>query len=651
MTSVNDDREDLIATADEARRARDAMLRDAGIGGWLYDPDADHYVFSPELLDEYGAGAPPIVPRAVVDSLVHPQDLIVERPMRERIIREGGHGELDMRMRDASGKGWRHLRVMMRAGRQRPSGLYEMYGVTLLITDLAEARDQAKESTERLRVALNAADAGVFELNTIDRSLWTSPEFDRVMGRAVHYEDLADGDWSFLHPEDIDSVRRLDAWRGEAGSASVDVRTLAGRWVRIYLDITRDQFSNPLGAVGLVLDIHDRKTAELALQAAQEAAEAATEAKSNFLATVSHEIRTPMNGIVGVLHLLKNEPLSTDAVRLLDEALACAGMLGQLINDVLDFSKIEAGKLELSPEPTSVRTAIAGVVDLIRPQLEAKGLYIRAHVRPGVDWVMVDPVRLRQCLFNLLGNAAKFTLRGGVEITIGRAPNGRLRVEVEDTGIGISREVQARLFGRFEQADATTTRNFAGTGLGLAITKSLTVLMDGEIGCSSTEGVGSTFWFEITAPDVGAAAAPSLPAPNISLAGLNVLVVDDNATNRMIGVRMLEALGATATSAEDGQMAVEAAAAQAFDLILMDINMPGMDGIEAARRVRAQGGPSAAAPIVALTANAMSHQRDEYLAAGMNGVVAKPFSPASLLTEIARLAEAPDADVAEAAAR
>ncbi|MFO1013611.1 MAG: ATP-binding protein [Caulobacteraceae bacterium] len=648
MTSVNEDLEDLFATAEEARRARDAMLREAGIGGWLYDPNADHYVFSPELMDEYGAAASPIVPRSIIDGLVHPQDLLTERPMRERIIREGGHGEMDMRMRDMSGQGWRHLRVMMRAGRRTPSGLYEMYGVTFLITDLAEARDHAKESTERLRVALNAADAGVFEINTLDRTLWTSPEFERVMGRRVAYEDLADGGWSFLHPDDVDVVRRLDAWRGNSRSASVDVRTLSGRWVRIYLDITRDQFSNPLGAVGLVIDIHERKTAELALKSAQEAAEAATEAKSNFLATVSHEIRTPMNGIVGVLHLLKAEPLSTDAVRLLDEALACAGMLGQLINDVLDFSKIEAGKLELSPEPTSVRIAVAGVVDLIRPQMEAKGLYIRAHVRPGVDWVMVDPVRLRQCLFNLLGNAAKFTLRGGVEITVGRASNGHLRVEVEDTGIGISPDVQARLFGRFEQADATTTRNFAGTGLGLAITKSLTTLMDGDIGCTSSEGAGSTFWFEIAAPDVGAASAPDLPAPNISLAGLNVLVVDDNATNRMIGVRMLEALGASATAAEDGQMAVEAAAAQGFDLILMDINMPGMDGIEAARRVRAQGGPSAAAPIVALTANAMAHQRDEYLAAGMNGVVAKPFSPASLLTEIARLAEGDEAGAAQA---
>jgi CheY-like chemotaxis protein len=391
--------------------------------------------------------------------------------------------------------------------------------------------------------------------------------------------------------------------------------------------------------VGLMIDIDDAKRQALALRAAQEAAEAATEAKSRFLASMSHEIRTPMNGVVGVLHLMKGEPISPGGRRLLDEALACADMLSQLINDVLDFSKIEAGKLEIRPEPSSARGALDGVLSLLDSQAGAKGVAFRRDIDPDLDWVMVDPVRLRQCLFNLVGNAVKFTERGEVALRLGWAGPGRLRFEAADTGAGVPEAARERLFQRFEQAGGSAGQVAGGTGLGLAISRNLVEMMGGEIGFRPNAPHGSVFWFEIDAPPADAPPTRISLSADASLEGLRVLLVDDNATNRLIGGKVLEALGAGTALASGGLEAVEAVRLQAFDLVLMDINMPGIDGLEALRRIRALPDGKGGVPVLALTANVMAHQRDAYLAAGMDGVLGKPFSPAELLTEVLRLAE------------
>jgi CheY-like chemotaxis protein len=316
-------------------------------------------------------------------------------------------------------------------------------------------------------------------------------------------------------------------------------------------------------------------------------------------------------------------------------------MLAALLNDVIDFSKVEAGLLELSPEALNPEAALEGVASLLRPQAEARGLWLRTLIAPGVGWVSVDPVRLRQMLFNLIGNAVKFTLDGGVEVRLtatGGGPQKRLRVEIEDTGIGIAQEAQVALFQRFHQADSSTTRRFGGSGLGLAITRRLAELMDGEVGLTSREGHGSTFWFEIAAPLAQPDMAPEPAAPLAGwLKGMRILIVEDNPTNRLIASKMLETLGASVQTANDGAEGLQAASRAAFDLILMDVQMPVMDGVAATRAIRRLAAPVGDTPIIAMTANVFTHQQQSYREAGMSGAVSKPLSPASLLAEIGRI--------------
>jgi PAS domain S-box-containing protein len=413
-------------------------------------------------------------------------------------------------------------------------------------------------------------------------------------------------------------------------------------WMRVAWRGVRGASHTGWDVLGISQDVTE-------LVEARDAALGAADAKSQFLANMSHEIRTPMNGVLGVMHLLKREKLSADGRQLLDEALGCGAMLSELLNDIIDFSKIEAGKLELNPEPIDPAALLRSVADLLRPQAHQKGLTLAVSIDPDIGWVSADPLRLRQGLFNLLGNAVKFTLEGGVQarLTAVGSPNApRLRFEIQDSGVGIDQATADGLFERFSQADGSTTRRFGGAGLGLSITRRLAALMGGEVGLCSTSGQGSTFWLEIAAPPAIQASGDDDAADIALLAGLRVLIVEDNATNRLIATRLLQAMGAEVATAEDGAQGVEAASLEGgFDLIFMDIQMPGIDGVEATRRIRALGGTAAQVPILAMTANALAHQQAAYLAAGMNGAVAKPLSPVALVQAItAALAPQPAAD-------
>ncbi len=546
-------------------------------------------------------------------------------------------------------KDGRHIHVRSQAKLVKP-GI-----IAGLMQDITEERrrqraaEQAERSAELLRTS-----AGI--------SVWRYRPDDDVFIFDNHGSAEVDGAHSQgrkvvqgrIHPEDNQALR--DAWRStvQTGELSIfeyrrhndgDAPDADWRRVRTAWRGSRPMASGRWEVFGITQDITELANARDAALRGEEAAKAAAETKAQFLANMSHEIRTPMNGVLGVLHLLKNEPLSDEGRKLLGEALACGSMLAELLNDVIDFSKIEAGKLELAPEPVDVAAALEGVAALLKSQAQDKGLWLRTAVSPQVGWVQADPVRLRQMLFNLLGNAVKFTLNGGVEARMsvrGEGAAQRLRVEIEDTGIGISREACGRLFERFNQADNSTTREFGGAGLGLSICRAMAEMMSGEIGVDSTPGMGSTFWFEIAAPACAAASSAG-ESDGRWLEGLSVLVVDDNATNRIVAGKMLENLGAAVTTEVNGALGVEAAKAGGYDLIFMDIQMPVMDGMEATRTLRALNGPVAQTPIIAMTANAMAHQRRAYMAAGMNGMVPKPLSPHTLMAELARLMGEDDA--------
>jgi PAS domain S-box-containing protein len=507
--------------------------------------------------------------------------------------------------------------------------------------EVTDARRESQEVADRLKLAMSSARAGAFQIDVAARSFWCSPEFEAIAGRKLEFHEAASPAWALCHPDDVERVEAtIRAKRGT--TEPVEWRLVRPDGACIWVATNGHTYVNAQGVVdkvvGLIIDIDDKKRQELALIEAERAAQAAGEAKAQFLANMSHEIRTPMNGVLGILGLLQNEPLSGEGRSMLVQAEACGRMLAQILDDVIDLSKIDAGRLELSPEPTDVTRILEGVVELLRPQAEAKGLTLSMRVAGLDGWAVVDPVRIRQALFNLIGNAIKFTAEGFVEarLFIGEEAGGkRLRFEIEDSGVGIPEDAQARLFQRFQQADGSTARQFGGSGLGLVITRALADMMQGEVGFSSREGRGSTFWLDAPAPSAeptDESAFESLP----SLEGLDILLVEDNPVNRLVATKILEGFGAQVTTAEDGVLGVEAAQSHVFDLVLMDVQMPRMDGVEATRRIRALPAVGGL-PIVGLTANVMLHQWKAYREAGMDGVAAKPISPRALLTEIGRV--------------
>jgi signal transduction histidine kinase len=366
-----------------------------------------------------------------------------------------------------------------------------------------------------------------------------------------------------------------------------------------------------------------------ALSSALQHARAATAAKSEFLAMMSHELRTPMNGIMGMTQALEHSALSASQRVDLQVIRDCSTAMALLLNDILDFSKIEAGRMEFAREPFVLRTEILQTAALFRGQCEAKGLEFRLRLDDELpELVIGDATRVRQVLGNALGNAVKFTQRGFVELRCrsrASAPPGNLRLEfeIEDTGIGIPAQRRQTLFKPFSQGDSSITRKYGGSGLGLVICSKLLAAMNGDMRLDSTEGVGTTCSFFLELPEGSPNVSPLLP-PLVSddLSTLRVLIAEDNPVNRLVADRLLQTCGIRAAQAEHGRQAVEAAVALPFDVVLMDMQMPEMDGLEATRQIRQRA--SSQPFIVALTANAFDGDRRACLAAGMDGFLSKP---------------------------
>jgi PAS domain S-box-containing protein len=541
----------------------------------------------------------------------------------------------------------------------------------VIIRDLTAERQRQADAKEARRVShLLRGSAGVTIWRydpDLDR-YEINPDFNRPAGQAMTDRPVDGGRARrTIHRDDAPGMEA--AWArsletGEAHHHEYRSRAEDGGWrhLRSAWQGVRPGASGRWEILGIAQDVTELVEARDAALRDQQAARAAIDAKSQFLANMSHEIRTPMNGVLGVLHLLRTEPSAENRGRLITEALSAGANLSSLLGDIIDYADLESGRLVLAREAVEAPAQLAMVVDLLRPQAEAKGVSLEVEVAPDVRPATVDPGRLRQMFLHLVGNAVKFTQAGHVRVrlsAVGEGQGQRLCLEVADTGVGIAAEAQAELFEHFRQVDNSATRKFGGGGLGLTITRHLAQLMDGSVRFDSTLGVGSTFWLEVAAPaSAPAGVGAGLPVEDAAgeaatvetatveaatgdrwLEGLRVLVVEDNPTNRLVATGMLGQLGALVETAEDGAEGVAAVERRPFDLIFMDIQMPVMDGMEATRRIRAMDAPRGQIPIVATTANVMPAQLAAYRSCGCSGVVAKPISPGALIAEIARIAE------------
>jgi signal transduction histidine kinase/ActR/RegA family two-component response regulator len=406
--------------------------------------------------------------------------------------------------------------------------------------------------------------------------------------------------------------------------------------------VTRD---GRYAGVGSTLSLLQAQNASIRHHAAE--AQAALRAKAEFLAVMSHEIRTPLNGVLAIADVVARR-LNQEELRPYVETIVRSGQtLLRLLNDALDLSRAEAGRLELLEDSFCVASLVDDIDALWRPRAQEAGLtLITALDAQGEPWALGDTVRLKQVLNNLVGNAIKFTRAGSVELQIKARTQGehvRLEAEVRDTGPGIAADQIGRLFNPFSQTDSG--RHAGGAGLGLSICRQLIEKMGGAITVRSNPGSGSTFSFEVSLPrsrDPGLARAADGPASGLGAASTRVLIADDNATNRMVAETLCQMFDCACESVENGAQAVELAASGRFDIVLMDIKMPVMDGLEATRRIRALGAPVANLPIIALTANADPHDAEVYLAQGVNAVVEKPIKPDALLAAMTRaLADTP----------
>lgn len=414
------------------------------------------------------------------------------------------------------------------------------------------------------------------------------------------------------------------------------------RWLSVDAQPFFGRDGTFLGYRGTGRDITDVVEAQAEVEAARQRAERANQAKSEFLAVMSHELRTPLASVIGGVDLLAATPLTPVQRGFVDQALDSSLQLTELLGDILDLSKLEAGQIVLERLPFSLVEVLRSATGTSEARAAAKGLSMSLEIGADVaEWRLGDPTRIRQILLNLITNAVKFTDRGGIKVTVAATADADVvKFTVVDTGIGMPAELRARVFEKFTQADQTITRRFGGAGLGLAICKQLVDAMDGRIDFESEVGQGTAFWFTCRLPRTDAPAAASGAGATPTAAAIDrrprILLVEDNDVNRRLIAQLIAGLGFEVEVAADGRAGVAASRAAAFDAILMDIQMPGMDGLEAARLIRSQPGPNRKTPIVALTGNAFEEDRQAAMAAGFNDYLAKPIRPGALNDALAK---------------
>ena len=550
-------------------------------------------------------------------------------------------------------------------------GVVGTFGIARDITEHKRIEAELRESERRLMRVLDGSEQGFWDWNLQSNRFTVSARFETMLGYEAGEMNLVPENWGkYVQADDLlnaqASIQRHLAGVAPTHEAELRLLTKTGEWRWVLTRGRVVEYSMDGKALimsGTHTDINERKQLEFAVNAysqhleelvanrtvqleeAKAIAVAATLAKSAFLANMSHEIRTPLNAITGMVHLVKHAGVSPEQAERLDKINTASEHLLEIINAVLDLSKIEAGKLVLEELPINVEQLLGSIVVMLQGRAQAKGLDLKSEVLALPQCLLGDPTRLKQALLNYAANAVKFTETGSVTLRARLleedSDSALVQFEVVDTGIGIAQEALSKLFAAFEQADNSTTRKYGGTGLGLAITQKLAQLMGGDAGAQSTLGSGSTFWIRIRLGKISSASAlqtiESTEDAELVLkrdfSGRRILLAEDEPINREIAEMMLSELGLIVDFAEDGIAAVDRVRRNTYDLILMDMQMPRMDGLDATREIRKLSA-GASIPILAMTANAFAEDRARCFAAGMNDFITKPVRPKDLFSAI-----------------
>jgi len=603
---------------------------------WEWDALSGRASWSPRLAEILGL-APDMLSgekHALLDRF-HPDDLDRVRAATRAHVRNGVPYDIEFRIRHTAGH-YVVIRSRGRAIRDADGELIRMAGSIVDITSEREAEAAASRAALRAELAMQAAGLGTWDFDArtqtvvMDEGLARMIGRSELAGRAISREEM----YGFNAPEDTARLRpRMIALaKGEIDYVRDEHRVLHadGRWIWVFIHIgiaERDDEGRATRLIGITRDMTDQKKAEATLRLAKERAEAASEAKSSFIATMSHEIRTPLNGVMGIAQLLSLSQLDERQRTYVDTLMSSSKMLAGVIDDILDISRIEAGKLKLELEPTPLATWLQEAVEPYASTAREKGLSFTVRTQFDAKHVVrIDRQRMAQVVGNLVSNAVKFTAAGGVEIRLVEAGPDRIRIEIADNGPGIDPEMQVAIFDRFTQADMSPSRQHGGSGLGLAIARELTDLAGGEIGVVSIPEDGSTFWIEIPAPGCEAdrPAAPEADGVKAILPGLDILIVEDHAVNRDMLADMMRQSGFGVEVAASGETALEMLAQRDFDAVLLDLHMPGLGGDETLRRIRAGEAGDQDVPVFFVTADATPQARDQAGRIGADGFFTKP---------------------------
>ncbi|MDX2066017.1 MAG: PAS domain-containing protein [Fimbriimonadaceae bacterium] len=633
VININDDyeRETLSRLVNERSASVDFVMRaDAnGLPEYLYLSEAVERIYG---LEQRVAIRNP----RSLGQLVHPSDQPAVRQAMSQAL--AAQLPLDLEYRSLIGGRWTWTRLVAQPVDHPRFGPI-LVGCCTEIHALREANEALIASRGRLERFLLAANDGYWEWDLSAGRIWLSARYRELLGygpteltdmeiyeRAIHPEDRKYARDSVYadHREGVRTYQFPIRFTAKDGSTKV----MLSRAISIP------------DADGVAVHLAGANTDITALKAAQEAAEAANRAKSAFLANMSHEVRTPLHGILGMARLLQHESLSETAREFVDTIVGSGDALLRLLNDVLDLSQIEAGKLSIIPRATHLETFFGEIVRLYRPNAESKGLSFHYVCDVPRDvWVQTDPVRLRQIVVNLMGNALKFTEFGDIDLqlTWTRTADPQLRIDVRDTGPGIPAADQERIFQAFDQGEQGQRSHVPGSGLGLAIANALARALGGTLSVESILGIGSTFSLIVPAPETAGRSVATRPVSGpVRFQPVATLVAEDNPVNVAVVRQMLQKLGLQPSIVADGLEAVREAKTRSYDLILMDMQMPGLDGLAATRRIREYeretGGRST---VIAMTANAMAGDRERCLEAGMDAYISKPFTPEEL-TDVLR---------------